>query len=328
VPSAANPWQSGVPSPANPWQSGVPSPANPWQSGVPSPANPWQSGVPLASNPWQYQPYAFGSPYSDMINTQTGLAPVDIEVVSDLTKLNENTGDKKVQITWNSAEELADALFPNEQKTNIAKIQELHAEALGDHKVHIETMKGVNKKISKTLSTHAEALSNHKDAIEEQHKKTSKQIKEQDTVLRQQSSILDDYKVKVGSHHRVLANHKDSIQALAAKVDGQGAIVHKTNAKIETLTSKVLFDNNHMKKQSAALLQHKEVLQVMTRDIDTIKRKIDTNSKMTDVDDQKRNIAQRSVNKMEGSTKKMQKNPISAVQEVDFSFLTPPRRKK
>ena len=81
LPNADNPWKLKVQGACTPQSS-----LSPWQLGAPSAYSPWQCGAPSACMPNStalHSPYALANPWSEINPTTSGLAPVDIPVLSE-----------------------------------------------------------------------------------------------------------------------------------------------------------------------------------------------------------------------------------------------------
>jgi len=299
-PSVYNPWQSGMQTLSSPWQFGPQPTSTQWQTGSPVMMNPWHTNV----SPFQNLP---DCQMSNLGQTQSGLAPVDIRVLSESNMIQEKSTDdknaKNVQITWNSAEELANALFP-EKKETPNKTQRSDSGDMGKNRRRQKSQNN-DQSIgsdtpSKTLRVHADALDNHKKSIEALHNRTSMILKRQEEKIDKHQATIADHnvnfnrqEVKIDKHQAAIADHKKHILDLLAarnkletstasmkngvqsmkKTQETALANHKHN--IEALASVVRVNNNKSKEHSEALIQHKKIIEGINNEILQLKKKAD-----------------------------------------------------
>ena len=296
------------PSVYNPWQSGMQTLSSPWQFGPQPTSTQWQTGSPVMMNPWHTNMSPFQNlPDCQMSNlgqAQSGLAPVDIRVLSESNMIQEKSTDdknaKNVQITWNSAEELANALFPEKKETN--KTQRSDSGDMGKNRRRQKSQNNDQSigsdTSSKTLRVHADALDNHKKSIEALHNRTSMILKRQEEKIDKHQATIADHnvnfkrqEVKIDKHQAAIADHKKHILDLLAarnkletstasmkngvqsmkKTQETALANHKHN--IEALASVVRDNNNKSKEHSEALIQHKKIIEGINNEISQLKKK-------------------------------------------------------
>ena len=324
LPTTDSPWKLKVPAACAPQTS-----PSPWHYGAPSACSPWQYGAPSACMPAAMalqSPHAFANPWSEIIPTTSGLAPVDIQVLSepeqaDIGKstnqrntLEDGSSSRKnAPINWSSAEELAEALFPTHGTGNGIDSLSEHAEALANHKEEIEIAHSDIAKHSKTLSTHKEKI--------------------------------DGVRFDVKEHSKVFENHKMSIEKLRTKVNSNIAMQHQVfldhKNKIEDLHTSSKVNETDMRKQ---MLQHDASLKKMRNEVDQLKLRMsgsspDTQAKLNDLHLRTRKLETTHADKLHrleaklDSETKFIKSEIGRSQgsmshQVSFSQLTAPRRQK
>ena len=204
--------------------------------------------------------YARANPWSEIIPTPSGLASVDIQVLSESEQadaekntnqkndLADNSSSRKnASINWSSAEELAEALFPTKGDENAINALKEHAEALSNHKDEIE---GAHYDIAQ----HAKALSNHKEKIE-------------------------GARFDLKEHKKVFENHKLNIEKLRSKVNSNIALLHEVfldhKNEIEKINTSSKVNATEMRKK---ILQHDDYLKKMKNEFEEIKLKMSINS--------------------------------------------------
>jgi hypothetical protein len=280
------------PSVYNPWHGGMHTMNNPWQSGIQPTLNPWQTGAPVMMSPWHANmSYFHNQPDGQTSNPghlQSALAPVDIRVSSESNTVNERSSADKnannVQITWNSAEELANALFPD-ARDSIAITQNTDVVATNRRSRRRSEATGRNTKqefSSNTLDLHADALENHKQSIESLHRNTSVNLKRQNEKVEQITASNQ-------THREVLAEHKKHILDLLAarnllnsknenldqsvrsmkKTQDTSLANHKEN--IEALASVVRSHGKRTEEHSEALTQHKNIIERLNTEVMKLK---------------------------------------------------------
>jgi hypothetical protein len=282
-PSVYNPWQGGMHTTNSPWQSGIHQTLAPWQTAAPVMMSPWHANMSYFHNQSDGQPV-------NPCHLQSALAPVDIRVSSESNMVNEkSTADKNannVQITWNSAEELANALFPD-TKESVANTQSTDAAATGadrrsKRRSEANGRSTKQESSNKILELHADALENHKRSIETLHKNTSSNLKCQNEKVEQITSSN-------GIHRQVLAEHKKHIVELLQarntlnaknqdlhegvrsmkRTQDLSLANHKEN--IEALASVVRNHGKRTAEHSEALTQHKKIIEKLNTEISQLK---------------------------------------------------------
>lgn len=324
-----SPWRLKVPgasapaSTASPWQVGAPSAYMPWQVGAPSSYMPWQVGTQSACN--GLHPYTHANPWSGIIPTTSGLAPVDIKVLSEseqttaeknkdmqTSSLDTNSDRRNASITWSSAEELAEALFPTKEDENTTTLMKTHAQALLNHKEEIENAHSRMAQHAKALSHHKQTLTGVKNDIED-HDKLFENHKNQIGKLKSQLKATSD------TQHEVFLNYKSNIEQL------------HNSAK------------DHKSEVNKRLLEHDVSLKNMKSEFDKMKLKIsaqspDTQAKLKDLHLRTSHIEKAHSEKLSKLQERIDsetnflKREIRNSQGVEskhivFDHMTPPRRK-
>jgi hypothetical protein len=316
--NAENPWKLKLHSACTP-QSAF----SPWQVGAPSAYSPWQVGAPSTYNPMSlHANYARPNPWSEIIPTTAGLAPVDIQVLSESEQAdaekNQNlknvpADSSKKSINWSSAEELAEALFPTTGEQNAMNALKEHAEALSNHKDEIEDA-------HYNIGQHTDALLNHRDEIE-------------------------DARYNIKEHKKVFENHKLNIEKLRSKVNSNLDLQHEVflnhKSEIEKLATVSKASDTDIRKK---ILQHDDSLKRMKNEFEEIKLRMsnstpDTQAKLRDLHLRTRQLEtthkdklERLEEKLDSETKFLKteiKKSLSAdPKQISFNHLTAPRRQK
>jgi len=294
--NAENPWKLKVHSACTP-QSAF----SPWQVGAPSAYSPWQVGAPSTYNPMSlHANYARPNPWSEIIPTTAGLAPVDIQVLSESEQAdaekNQNlknvpADSSRKSINWSSAEELAEALFPTTGEENAKSTLKEHAEALLNHKDEIE---GVHYDINE----HKKVFENHKLSIEKLRNKVNSNFDLQ---------------------HEVFSNHKSEIEKL------------KSSKSNETeMRKKILQHDDSLKRMKNEFEEIK--LRMSSSSPDTLAKLKDLHLRTRQLETTHKDKLERLEEKLDSETKflktEIRKSQSADSKQISFSHLTAPRRQK
>lgn len=282
------------PSVYNPWQGGMHTMHSPWQSGIQPTLNPWQTGAPVMMSPWHTNmSYFHNQPDGQTINPghlQSALAPVDIRVSSESNMANERSSvdnsANNVQITWNSAEELANALFPdtkescaNTQDTDVAEISRDRRSRRRNESNGRSIKQEASNKI---LDLHADALENHKQSIESLHRNTSMNLKRQDEKVENVTSsnhthrqVLADHKKHIldllAARNSLIAKNENLDQSVRSMKKTQDVSLANHKENIEALASVVRSHGKRTAEHSEALTQHKNILERLNTEVMRLK---------------------------------------------------------
>jgi hypothetical protein len=199
-------------------------------------------------SPWNTAHYMQAAPITQ---TPTGwgtsaLPPVDIEVLAEPSPATaENT-----KITWTSAEQLADAIFPTDAENIANSIEPMH-HGLMNHKMEIEKLHVTAEKLESMLAKQQRCTSTHQmlhSAHEAKHASLKSDIKNTqesaaavDTVtknnsatLKQHADSLQEMKEQQKNHYAGLLNHRDTLRDLQ---DTQKTLKSKAERQEESLLS-------------------------------------------------------------------------------------------
>jgi len=294
--NAENPWKLKVHSACTP-QSAF----SPWQVGAPSAYSPWQVGAPSTYSPMSlHANYARPNPWSEIIPTTAGLAPVDIQVLSESEQAdaekNQNlknvpADSSRKSINWSSAEELAEALFPTTGEENAKSTLKEHAEALLNHKDEIE---GVHYDINE----HKKVFENHKLSIEKLRNKVNSNFDLQ---------------------HEVFSNHKSEIEKL------------KSSKSNETeMRKKILQHDDSLKRMKNEFEEIK--LRMSSSSPDTLAKLKDLHLRTRQLETTHKDKLEMLEEKLDSETKflknEIRKSQSADSKQISFSHLTAPRRQK
>jgi hypothetical protein len=132
--------------------------------------------------------------------------PIEIEVYDTASKAPVDT-----KVSWTSAEQLADAIFPT-QTENANAIEPMH-HGLLNHKEQIENLYKTTEPLQNSLIDQHHGLMNHKDEIEnlyQIHDDLSKKIDKQKSSLSTHQVLHSAYDTKYNNLQKSLKEMQDS----------------------------------------------------------------------------------------------------------------------
>lgn len=159
---------------------------------------------------------------------QATVPPVDIQVLNDQEAVMNNQNVKEnTKVSWTSAEQLADAIFPSNSAQEV-QTKEMH-DGLLDHKTAIEALCRENKSLKTKLRQQQANTSNHevlhsataikvsslKQAVEDvnsNHTTLSSTTNKLSTSVDAHASKLNSLKTQQDAHSDGLINHRDVLR--------------------------------------------------------------------------------------------------------------------
>jgi hypothetical protein len=143
-------------------------------------------GFPSAHmpSPWNTAQYTQAAPMAQKATAwgTSALPPVEIEVLAETSP----TSKENTKVSWTSAEQLADAIFPTNADDMQQSLEPFH-HGLLNHKMEIETLYKTNEKLSRMVEKQQRCTSDHQtlhSAHEAKHAALRSTIKEtQDSAI-------------------------------------------------------------------------------------------------------------------------------------------------
>jgi len=206
----------------------------------------------------------------------SALPPVEIEVRETAPDVPVNT-----KVSWTSAEQLADAIFPT-QAENLTNAVEHYHHGLLNHKKEIENLYETSAQMSDIAKDHHDGLLNHKAEIEQLHKTTdslSDTLKRQTNSLSTHQVLHSAYDTKHTNLKNTLKEMQDTSSKMYTLVENNNLQVQKHANSIEKFDAVLKEHAKSKETMTEGFLNHRDSLRAMQSKLTSNQQAIETNSR-------------------------------------------------
>jgi hypothetical protein len=216
--------------------------------------SPWNTAQYMEAVPSTQKATAWGSSL---------LPPVDIEVLAESSP----TTQENTKISWTSAEQLADAIFPTDANNMGHSLEPLH-HGLLNHKMEIE-------KLHNTAEPVHHGLLNHKLEIEKLHN-TAERLS---SILEKQQRCTSNHQMLHSAHEAKYASMKSTLKDTQESATASN-ILSKNNSTTLNKHAEIFETmKEHQKEQFAGLVNHRDTLRSLQETQTNLKVKAEKHDK-------------------------------------------------
>ena len=201
---------------------------------------------------------------------QSTMPPIDIQVLNDQEAVtNKQNVKENTKVSWTSAEQLADAIFPSSGARE-AQTQDMH-DGLLNHKTAIEALYAENNR----LHTQHDGLLNHKTAIEALQAHSNDLQKR----LRRQNAHTSTHEVLHSATAAKVSTLKQAVQDVSSNHTTLNSATNKLSTSMNAHASTLKSLKTQQDAHSDGLINHRDVLRKCVRDISELQTSIKNQEK-------------------------------------------------
>ena len=209
----------------------------------------------------------------------SALPPVEIQVQETAAENPDIPANTKV--SWTSAEQLADAIFPTRAESLTNAVEHYH-HGLLNHKAEIENLYETHAQMSDESKDHHFGLLNHKEEIEKLHARTHNLS----ATLKRQTDSLSTHQVLHSAYDTKHTNLKNNLKEMEDKSSKMQKSVEDNNLKLQEhhnsiqKIESVLQDHAKSKdSMTEGFLNHRDTLRAMQSKLTSNSQTTETNSR-------------------------------------------------